>query len=307
MSVFIHNSVADSPFIFGIYVGIFVRIAGYFVRSFFTYMLSKERKVTYPFLSWIPFLYPYNYFEMMNSKTIDFFGLFYCDTRMAAVFYIVGSAVIALSSYISWGVGFVLSLLLILVEIALWDNLTRALGVDHPALCIAFCVLMPCAGVMIVFLSYISKEKEQEEKKKSWERIMEDTPDFQVPSNITEDSFDIPDEVLGDGDEFLEEEDETVPVTEHFDIDEPINEINNVDETQGFGSNIPESTMEENFLEEIAGKSEDNSEQEDFHVEENTSSAEIKEENTDNTHEDIIPEENNLDSYFTDEDFEDYF
>ena len=65
--------------------------------------------------------------------------------------------------------------------------------------------------------------------------------------------------------------------------------------------------MEENFLEEIAGKSEDNSEQEDFHVEENTSSAEMKEENTDNTHEDIIPEENNLDSYFTDEDFEDYF
>lgn len=260
MSVFIHNSVADNPFIFRIYFGIFIRLAAYFVRSYFTYMLSKEKKVTYPFLSWIPFLYPYNYFEMMHTQTIDYFSLFYCDTRMAAVFYIVGSTVIALSSYISWGLSLVLSLLLILLEIALWDNLTRALGVEHPALCIAFCVLVPCAGVMIVFLSYISKEKEQEEKKKSWERIMEDTPDFQAPSNITEDSFDIPDEILGDGDEFLEEEDKEIPVTEYPNMDEPINETDDGVELQGVVSNIPEPSID-----------------------------------------------NNLDSYITEEEFEDYF
>ena len=92
-----------------------ISFCGYIVRSIFSYKFAKMKNVSYPFISWIPVLYPYNYFEIMDGDSFDFLGLFSGDKKILSVFYIVGGVIVSLSNYIAGWLFLILSLVYLLL------------------------------------------------------------------------------------------------------------------------------------------------------------------------------------------------
>lgn len=178
--------------------------ASYFIKSFFTYKVSKSERVSFPFLSWIPVLRPYNYFEMTKGSRFGLLGIVSVDKRIMSALYIVGGVMVALISQISPILFSIFGSVYLVLRASLYFKLYRSLKLDNSELLTTISTIIPALGIMTAYISYYADKKREKEMEDEWEDVHRTTPDYRVPKAAVSEVFDPADTIKDDGDDLHE-------------------------------------------------------------------------------------------------------
>jgi len=99
----------------------------YVLESLFSYKLAKLEGLDKPWISWIPFISPYNLFEMIKGDTFCFSTFFSLEKQTAMILYLLFPVLTGIVGNWSSVLGQLLSLTFWLFSFFLYQNLLESL------------------------------------------------------------------------------------------------------------------------------------------------------------------------------------
>ena len=111
------------------FIALAMSIAWYIVGALFSYKLAKLKNVSYPWISWIPYISPYNYFEMMDGNEFKFWSGFQYDKKTIMIIYLLFPIIQVVLGNIHSGIGYIASIVYIVFAFFVYRNLYDSLHI----------------------------------------------------------------------------------------------------------------------------------------------------------------------------------